>query len=505
MSTTYTEHYNFGKQENYADLFSMKVITDNWDSLDTILYNFSTGKQDKIDSSHKLDPALVGFSEAQQAALDSGATAANIAQIAFNAQAIAANTADIVALKAKSAKVYGFHVNPNESDSSAAVTYLADAVGMTPAKMGASTFNYGSWADAFFMPKPCMVKPDGSVDYYLNPDNYAQKSDGTASELATAPANNLLSNIAYTNNAMMEWGKIWFKYVPGTADGEWSFFVSNENADDTYKCWCNINSKNEEIDHFYTPIFNGVGAKSKLRSVSGVVLSTANEADTTYGSEEVAAALANNTGADVEWYTEVWADRLLINALLCLMGKSLDLQGTYGQGISSGGQAAKQSYITGSLNDKGLFHGDTSGTETAVKVFGMENLWACVWRRVAGCILDNGALKVKLTYDVADDSTAHGYNNTGAGYLSFGGVPTSNGYLSKLTADSDKGYKPSAVQSNSSYYYKDYFYQNQSVVTYLLLGGRSDDGARCGFYVNLLTAFSARGWVICAALSLKPC
>lgn len=58
MSTTYTEHYNFGKQENYADLFSMKVITDNWDSLDTILYNFAAGlagKQPTIDSSHPID------------------------------------------------------------------------------------------------------------------------------------------------------------------------------------------------------------------------------------------------------------------------------------------------------------------------------------------------------------------------------------------------------------------------------------------------------------------
>lgn len=84
MSTTYTEHYNFGKQENYADLFSMKVITDNWDSLDTILYGFSTGKQDKIDVTHKLDPALVSFSAAQQEAIDSGITAEKVEQIERN-------------------------------------------------------------------------------------------------------------------------------------------------------------------------------------------------------------------------------------------------------------------------------------------------------------------------------------------------------------------------------------------------------------------------------------
>lgn len=84
MSVTYTTHYEFGKQEDYSDLFSMKVITDNWDSLDTILYAFATGKQDKIDSTHKLDPALVSFSTEQQATLDSGVTTEDVEQIETN-------------------------------------------------------------------------------------------------------------------------------------------------------------------------------------------------------------------------------------------------------------------------------------------------------------------------------------------------------------------------------------------------------------------------------------
>ena len=84
MSVTYTTHYEFGKQEDYSDLFSMKVITDNWDSLDTILYAFATGKQDKIDSTHKLAPELVSFSTEQQATLDSGVTTEDVEQIETN-------------------------------------------------------------------------------------------------------------------------------------------------------------------------------------------------------------------------------------------------------------------------------------------------------------------------------------------------------------------------------------------------------------------------------------
>ena len=100
--------------------------------------------------------------------------------------------------------IYGFHIDPDESDSYDCVTYLADAVGMTPAVMGTTAFNYGSWENAFFMPKPCMLKFDGTVDYYLDPNDYTKKADGTASDIA---------DLSYGGNAMMEFPLIWYKFV----------------------------------------------------------------------------------------------------------------------------------------------------------------------------------------------------------------------------------------------------------------------------------------------------
>lgn len=96
-------------------------------------------------------------------------------------------TAEINELeKAADGLIYGFQINGSESDPAAAVTYLEDAVGMTPAHMDFSTgkFDYGSWENAFFMPRPCMLKSDGTVDYYLNPDNYALKEDGVGQKRA---------------------------------------------------------------------------------------------------------------------------------------------------------------------------------------------------------------------------------------------------------------------------------------------------------------------------------
>lgn len=39
MSTTYTPNYNLGKQTDVNDLFSMEVITDNMDKIDTAMNN----------------------------------------------------------------------------------------------------------------------------------------------------------------------------------------------------------------------------------------------------------------------------------------------------------------------------------------------------------------------------------------------------------------------------------------------------------------------------------
>ena len=401
---------------------------------------------------------------------------------------------DIMSIPQGKPVIYGFHINPNESDSSAAVSYLEDAVGATPAAMGASTFDYGSWGNAFFMPKPCMIKSDGTVDYYLDENDYTKKANGTPSDVA---------NPNYDGNAMMEWGLLWYKFEGGEADGEGYFYVSNRKVDSTYRCWCNIDSKNNVIPHFYTAIYNGTGT-TKLRSISGVTLTSANGNGDTTVTQEVERATANNTTADVEWYTDVWADRLLINALLVLIGKSLNTQATFGRGLDTGGQTAKEAYVTGTLDDKGLFWGVTANGNSAVKVFGMENWWGCVRHRTAGCISIDRALKIKLTYGTADGSTVVGYNQTGDGYISDGTIPSSNNYVNAMVYN-QYGYAPNNVSGgSSSTYYADYFYSNTET-RYLLVGGYSGSGVRAGafsFYLNIAPSYTH--WDVAASLSYKP-
>ena len=437
--------------------------------------------------------------------------------------------------------IYGIHIDPDESNPEDAVTYLADAIGMTPAAMGATTFNYGSWQNAFFMPKPCMLKYDGTVDYYLDPTDYSKKADGTDSDIADK---------TYAGNAMMEFPLIWFKFVAGAADGEGYFYVSNKRVDDSYKCWCNMDSDGNIIEHFYMAIYNGTmpnGLSDKMRSLSGLRLTptidgfaaydntktytvgalckvgstayqcitavttaeefdaekwqeiTPNNAGLTAGQQEVDAAVANDTTTKSEWYIETWCDRILITALLYLMGKSLNLQGTFGRGIDSGSQTAAEAYVTGAANDKGLFYGSTSNGNTVVKVFGIENFWACKWHRTAGLVGNSsGGYSYKMTASTTDGSSVSGYNSNGNGYLTTTFNRPANNYVRLMEFGAHGALPLNTVNGSSVTYYCDYFYTGTG---YALVGGNSNNGVNCGFYVNLNNAFGNRNWNIAAALT----
>ena len=350
--------------------------------------------------------------------------------------------------------IYGFHVDPSKSDPAEAVTYLEDAVGMTPAAMGADSFSYGDWADAFFMPRPCMLKFDGTVDYYLDPDDYSKKTDGTAANIYQPEVN---------GNAMMEWPLIWYKFVAGSTPGEGYFYCSNEQVDSDYKCWCNINSQGQQIPHFYTAIYDAIGT-SQFRSLSDKALMSSNGNGETTAQQEITRALANNTTEAVEWYTAVFSDRQLITALLILMSKTLDSQRAFGYGrveLQSTGEADKQfkeSYTTGALDQAGLFYGSINDQRTAVKVFGMENWWGETWTRTAGLVGVNGKYMYKLTYGTEDGSSASGYNLTGEGYIDGGTMPATGTNIQSMVFG-EFGFLPLSVNSdsNSATYWCDLF------------------------------------------------
>ncbi len=395
--------------------------------------------------------------------------------------------------------IYGFHIDSGESDPSEAVTYLADAVGLTPAHMDFvnDAFDWGSWADAFFLPRPCMLKYDGTVDYYLDPADYTKRLDGTASDVA---------NDSYGGNAMMEWGRdgkrIWYKIVPDSADpSSASVYIADYQADGNYRAWSFVNSAGVLTEHFYTPIYNGsLDGNGKLRSVSGKGYTALCQNKT--AAEEVTAAELNNPGTDKLWYTEVYSDVTLINLLLILMAKSLDTQTVYGQGRCDQSSAVRYMIGTGTMDDKGLFWGSTN--DYGVKVFGMENWWGNQWRRYAGHLMIGYVQKYKMTRGCQDGSEADDYNTTANGYLTGVPGPSLNDYVTKMQFDNNC-FQAAEVGGDSVHNWCDYWYQS-SGTRYAFHGGACRDaagyvGAFCASLYNNPTSVY---WYVGAALSCKP-
>ena len=397
--------------------------------------------------------------------------------------------------------IYGFYIDGNNSNPSTRVTYIEDAIDMKPAFMNYETdkFDYGSWGNAWFMPKPCMLKSDGTVAYYLDPMDYSKKIDGTDSDIA---------NDSFDGNAMMEWGsggkKIWTKTVPvlGNPKSCYKYFA-DEQIDPDYHAYSFIGADGKMKDHFYTPIYHGSVVGEKLRSLSGKAPCKNKTAQ-----QEIDLATANGNG----WYTEQFCDIELINDLLVLMSKSTDTQTVFGKGNRNGytnSSSINYGMInSGTMNDKGLFWGSnvsSSLVRIGVKVFGMENWWGNQWRRFAGLILDNGMYKFKMGYGTSDGSTTNGYNLTGDGYVSSGITPggTSDGYINIIDYSNEISL-PKTASGSSSTYYCDGLQFNDSIVAIAVRGGNCSHGDYCGAFCLLVgSPASLAQWRIGAALSFK--
>ena len=396
----------------------------------------------------------------------------------------------------REAELYEFEIDENEPDPDERVKYVGSTVNMSPAYMDydKDEFNYGSWKDAFFMKvKPCMLKYNGTVDYYLDENDHDLKEDGTESDVANAD---------YEGNAMVEFPKIYYK-VAYLGDSVSRISISDVQLDNNFVCYSSLDMNGNEIDHFYMPMYDGSLVNNRLRSLSGrAPLANKNRQN------EVDYAKANNIDSNIIWYTSVVCDWLLVGLLLILISESTDSQTKFGTGnvktyVNTSNTGIKSS---GTLNKKGLFYG-ANDQSTCVKVFGMENLWGNIWKSMAGWINDKGTQKVKMTYGRSDGSTVDGYNMDGSGYVTIPNATprgTSGGYISSVTMV-QFGLIPYNSSGSATTHYCDGFWFNNTQNTYALVGGDSNyslfSGAFCVTFTNVQSIMYND---IGASLSCKP-
>lgn len=343
---------------------------------------------------------------------------------------------DVAALRlALDAEVYGFRIDKQDSNPETRVEYLYDAVGMTPARMNYTTgqFDYGSWANAWFITgnKPCALKYDGTVDYYLDPDDYTKKADGTASDV---------SDSSYAGNFMASMPTVWIKRWE---DERYQYVaIANKQISDDFKAYAHDAGDGFINDFIYLPMFKGVIVDGKLRSIAGVT-----PQGNTTGSDEKTAAETCGTG----WQMWDWAKHELISDLLTLISRSTNSQAAFGQGdTNTYDETDTTTYgmLTTGTSGAGQFYGTNDQTHH-VKVFHIEDFWGNRADTCLGLNVLNKRFSYKMVrpYALSPDSS----------YVSFESYAPDTGYQGEIYIG-EFGILPKKTTGSATTYFCDKYY-----------------------------------------------
>ena len=404
--------------------------------------------------------------------------------------------------------VYGFVIDETNSDENTSVSYMSDCDNADFERsymdFTNDTWVWGGWESAFFLPRPCMLKYGGDVDYYLSVNDNTKREDGvTASDVA---------NINYGGNAMMEFPKVFYKATK--VDGRIHVWVSNEKWDDGFECWSCLKADGTYSDHFYMPIYEGYkDSSNRLRSMCPA---NTKRTYSTTATQEKTYANANGEG----WSTTLWADEELVRVLGVLMCRRLNFQLAVSNNIWSSQTSPKINLGAG--NTKGMFYGvKTTDASVASKFFGMENWWCHIWRRCQGLNCVNRVVYVKMTKHRLDGSNCddfitsdesadyvNRYINTGVTVCS-----GSSSWITKMNGYTKNGlaaqrfsavFLPIAIGGSETTYYSDGMWSSDGVRG-CILGGSVNNGSIGGlFAICVDRAPSHTVTYLGASLSYRP-
>lgn len=408
--------------------------------------------------------------------------------------------------------VYEFVISNTDLNPATRVSYPTGCYNENFTPMGMDytngVFNYGSWKNNWILNrlKPCMVYNQNELDgnnesrlgqimEFLNPDNYAQTVEGGASHIADTTCN---------ANGMLQAGQVWVKAENEDNDSAVHIWLAAKKVSEDFHCYTHIDANNELNEYYYHSLYDAGVVNNTLRSLSGLMPYAGSGVT---GTVQINAAKANGNGHDIGEK----AFKNLLTLLAILWGKSTDCQAVFGKGnISSYVSDSNTGVLAaGTLDDKGMFYGYNTD-KSAVKFAGIENPWGNVFNREEGMICVNGLIKIKLTPNTADGSSASSYNTDGSGYIdtgiNFGNFTNGSGsYISTVKAVNGCLLPTNNTGSASTGMCDVNWFNTSQASGFALSGGSSDSGLGCGlFYVTLTDPVSDNWWGSGCSLSYRP-
>lgn len=318
----------------------------------------------------------------------------------------------------------------------------------------------------------CLLNSDGTVNYYLDPNDSTKKYNGTYNGVTSDGSNADLSG--NDGNVMVEVPEHWY-YVTKDHNGQVTAMLSPV----AQTGWVHI-------PKYYVGAYESCGSSSKMTSVSG-----ANPYKATSLATLRSSARANGSSGQYKWNAYPYFIHVDLYWLYVIEYANTNsqapvddtlLEGKYRQGGLGDGCTATLTLtnnapatVSGNTNSLGNASGeviiDNNGTSVKMCSYrGIENIFGHVFKAVDGIMInvtDGGETKEAF---VCTDPSKFSSTST-ANYTSLGGMSTAIGYIKKMLIGEDgRGWTLSSYSggtgASSTAYYCDknvYVHQNNAL------------------------------------------
>ena len=300
----------------------------------------------------------------------------------------------------------------------------------------------------------CVVKADGTVNYYLNPDNSNFKEDGTPSVLTGADG-----------NVMVEIPKHYIKVeTVGNVD---SLNVSltpeaGYVLDPAFLKW--NGTAMIEVPYRYFRAYEGFVSGGKLLSVSGVA-PTRTQTIATFRTQ----AMANGAG----WHLTDWNLLNTIKRLCYIEFFDFIVTKYLGNGNDTGSDFG---ITTGQSNALGNRSSNSTHNDKYMSYRGIENMYADVWEFVDGVNINNYQFYVNSKYSTFQSDVFTG-DYVAKGPITVAGV--SNSLIKRCAVSVDGGFIPTVVGGSTTTFYGDALWSTTGAGI-AFYGGSAINGASGG-------------------------
>lgn len=332
---------------------------------------------------------------------------------------------------------------------------MDDAIGMTP--------GYNGWKDTELMQsiKPCLLKEDGTVNYYIQKDNYTLKEDGNSSTL-TGEDGDVMIEIPLIGYKM--WNDDTYQYVSVT--------TAPNKEKDGYCYYAHSLDNEKDCDKIYIGAYLGFeDTDNKLYSRSDVS-PTVNTTLTDFR------IYAKNKGTGYSLTS--FFPHTLLQCLYVIVYKNLNSQSALGQGYT----IASNKRNTGGTNSNTFCYGTTSGIQQ-VKLFGIEDFYGNLGQWLDGLYCDS-------SYNVKTDYRNSAFTDNNGNSFQFstkGSSANIQGNISRIYGTNTAGF---TIKSSGGSYNTDYYCDYGFLYSgyFGVSGGYWNDGSRAGVF-SLVVYFTA--------------